>query len=261
MIQLIFSEPIKLSEFINDKRAMFPGVYIWGFEGLDNNHPQNVIPYYVGITKDTIQNRITSHIKDIVNMNSTYLRFSEEYFNRYYRDNIPDSPIFPYLNPNKKISNWDKEWQDMISQSFYYYNDFEFVNSKNRVSTEIVEIKHKTKKKIHYPIVNIYNSENGDHNDTLIKRIRDDNFWVWFAEIKLDSPEIEKIKTKFNKTNDTVLTIFETLIKFQLKGITIGKHVGSYEILHNNEIDYSISCPSDIFKDTPNIIFNGNYYE
>ncbi|MGC3978252.1 MAG: hypothetical protein QM751_08555 [Paludibacteraceae bacterium] len=265
MIILDFKGPYDLATFKILDNVNVPGVYIWGFKELISTKPETVVPYYVGITaQDTIIKTINDrHLKKIDTPDSTYLRLSEVYMREFYKGSNSNFPIFPIDKPRQsKSSNlkWKGWKQSDFQQYLYYYNNEPFLKDKG--CSPIIQLftKYANKPKSEYPIQNIHIKEGNSNNDTLLNRIHNKNFWIWYAEVDLKSNDfLEFSKIAGKKDNKKTFEILESFVKYSLEGITIGKSEYDVGKLTNFINQIRILNNQKIFKSSMSNVFLGNY--
>lgn len=252
MITLDFKGPYDLATFKTLNNVDVPGIYIWGFKQLIPNKPDVVVPYYVGIKADSILARIKQHESDIKKTDSTYLRLSNYYMGMYFYANLPNYtlPQFPSLRGNEsktKPLNWPG-WNNTDFEKYIeYYNNSDFLINIKKCPTPLNQIG----KKNDFPIRNTKKI-----NDTLLNRINEKNFWIYYAVIDKTSDSYKEFRC-YKKSDRATFEIIEAYVKFSLKGNTIG-HSKSYGCWHGFPQIILNSC-TNLFKIKPSIIFLGDY--
>ena len=93
MIKLIFSEPIRYKDFVNQGLGHCRGIYILGFKNTFS-------PYYVGKHQSCINTRVQSHYKGI-HHTSNYTIFTKEFY-----ENLPNIDIKRIAQPYRKFQNY-----------------------------------------------------------------------------------------------------------------------------------------------------------
>ena len=262
MIQLDFKGPYDLDSFLNivkKEDVNIPGIYIWGFKDIieDSN---KVVPYYVGIKIDSILSRIKKHVSDIKSNNSTYLRLSEKYMHLYFYANSVNaiSPAFPFLKGTERKTK-PLNWLGWDNTDFFnhieYYNNSDFLSNIKKCEQPIIQLGNRKE----FPISNLTNL-----NDALLNRINVNNFWIYYAAIDIKSDDYKEFRNTNSKNIKSIknkdraaFEIMESYVKFSLKGNTIG---------HSSPFDCWCGFPkikingiTNLFKDNPSIVFNGNY--
>lgn len=182
-----------------------PGVYVWGF--LNN---EKFIPYYVGVKVDSILNRINDHKNKIESPSSHYVRLSKSYMTGndgktpYWFDEdfphtvyqgIPSKWCLKYKD--EKVDFWSKK---DVTKKLMDYNreDIDTLCSLNNGTYKLRE----DFRLFYWNIDDVY--ENGIKS----RAIKD----VWEKQISQE----KKLE---------MLEIFECLIKYSLKGNTVGKSI------------------------------------
>lgn len=265
------------------------GIYIWGFvyscdengladplqyqneneiiQKLDNNCdgiklPENnkFVPYYVGIdSKLNYLNRIQSHHKITKGNSRKYIRFSESFMRSYSigKNKFPIS----YCN-NKGSNGYNDNIFEYIKKN---KNTVDYINEP-RIIAEIYEHckLNLSGMKNHWPINEQLVNEN-KIEDVLEKLVEKyDNFWFCYIPINCDS-FIEYLKKEHKRTlknqdSKYILELFETIIFWSLKGLTISTIRNEIDITLSNDLDKIIkiqtnSCNEDIFKNLSDLRF------
>lgn len=224
---------------LRDRDSELPGVYVWGFKVNGK-----FIPYYVGKHHVSIASRIHDHLKDIIKINSTYVRLTKDYMEGpkpYYSDD--NFPFETYSSGRNKLPGWVKDQNyEYFEKKIVYMNNKAFLEKKyNGIS--LIE------KQRDYPI----NLIGDDKYDYLKDNI--DKFFVGY--VSYGSKEYYDLgKTAF-------FEFMETFIKYSLMGKT-GSKSWSFEGMQNKKEKHgfqfildNIDNYRDIFKIEPSDRFPG----
>jgi len=250
---LDFKGPLPYDKFIHNekKNADVGGIYIWGFEGLKLDDPQKVIPYYVGLKVDSVFARIINHRINILSLNSTYKRLSEDYFHQFFYSTPKHFPSFPLITNNdnkKKKLNWGNGWTypNDYSKCFDYINNFDFLYSVKGVKDPSL-----AKSLNDFPI---YFIKKIIFKDTLADRINAGNFWVYYATVDTANETYKEILRDVGGKNRNAFEILEAFVKYSLKGVTVSK---SKTINCCLKYNLEVNSETHIFKNSASNIFPG----
>lgn len=247
-----------------DKKAY--GIYIWGFSySLNSNGELKLIeeinqlndldirkiPYYVGITGDSIYKTIMGrHINQIIKPCSTYLRLTRDYLNKYFRDNAFPERSAPRKTWIKKQTN-KSTFFDPDSGHISYINEAIFFQNKQHIQNV------NTTRRKHYPMC-LLTPQEKVQRDTY-SFLKQDLQCFFFMYADLNNSEFKKLAIESRKSENSYLEIFEAYTKFCLQGKTIGdckfsqkSMIESLEDLNLNnliKINLSDKLNNDITKD------------
>ena len=223
-------ETLNNQPIINGKCA---GVYIMGF--LHPNKPKWFIPYYVGMAgKDTVIERVRSHVSKIYSPKSTYRRLTTNYFLGlngmvpFYKD--PNFPLYTCetRRPNLKQENeWLKKIDSNFEKYIFYLHNREFFlladpflssQKKQDIKTQLKDLPTQ------WSIKNGCKEFFGQNKHNL-------RFIYWDINESAFKPQFEDKET-FATTEDMIkyMEIFEAIAKFSLAGKTSGSSI-TLEIL------------------------------
>lgn len=244
MTTLNFEGPFHFGDIKIKKGKPGPGIYIWGFMYYYNKNgiiaPVNFkttriqfdknlmkfIPYYVGMRKTSVFDRLIEHHGVRKGNARKFTRFSHCYMSVFFKDQNFKIPLGAGDYGNK--FNMKKLVQSDFKK-VVYFNDDKILNDiyKNKIQLDPKGIKG------NWPITNqkINNNDLPDTLDDLVNSF--DNFWCCFA-----------INDTFK--NEALLVEMETNTFWSLKGKTISKTNSCPSCL--DDIEIIDRTNTDIFK-------------
>ena len=229
METITFEGPFHFEEINKIEKLNNPGIYIWGFMynkknneiidptdcnvGSNKNYDESkmqLIPYYVGIKKKSIKDRLIEHHNITKGDRTKYTRLSKEYMKEFYKTR--EFPI-NYKKSDGRLNRLIKLNTNSDEIKVVYFNNKNFLESTYPNIFNNIE----KNEAIDFPI-NLFNGLK--QKDTLKEIIIDkNNFWFFFAN--------------YDKKPGVSFESFETLTFHSLKGKTISK-TGIFKNLKNN---------------------------
>lgn len=230
-VNLNFDGPFTFNDLVNQKEAFNPGIYIWGFKYPD---PGRFIPYYVGKSLTNIVGRIAQHKKDLLKVNSTYVRLSDDLMKTFYKL----SNLERLIRPDKTSVNEPDWFKKFPFNGIEYINTRWFIKYKAPIGQFENQDRNPSEAK-DYPIDLLQQRP----NDFLTRNIND--LLICYAVYPVPKDE-NGIVISQNGLYEHI----ESITKCSLKGRTLGK---KEKPVNSNEFEWS----NDKYK----VIINPHNFE